>query len=177
MTKEQTPTSAPATLLEDFDAFYMREFPRMVAIAAAVCGSRLAAEDIAQDAFVKAHRRWRKISHYDKPGAWVRRVTINLAMSALRRTKAEATARIRLTTRSADNRLAPAPDIDDEIWEAVAKLPSKQRASVALYYLEDASVAHIAEVLQCSESTAKVHLHRGRLALQKTLDVEIHDEN
>ena len=44
-------------------------------------------------------------------------------------------------------------------------LPMKQRAAVALHYLEDRPVDEIAELIGCADSTARVHLHRGRKAL------------
>ncbi len=153
-------------ITESFDAFYLREFPKMVALAAAVSGSRLIAEDLAQEAMVKANRQWDRVAGYDKPGAWVRRVTINLATSAIRRRAAEAK---RLLGFAAPPPLGePEPD-DVDVWAAVAKLPSKQRAAIALHYLEDRPVDEIAEVLQCAHATAKVHLHRGRQALAAAL--------
>ena len=135
----------------------------MVALAFAVSGSSVAAEDIAQEAMVRAHRHWDQISQCDKPGAWVRRVTINLARSALRRSALELRAKLRL-----GRRLDPIPEPeagDMRIWEAVALLSPQQRAAVAFFYLEDRPVREIAVLLGCSEATAKVHLHKGRLAL------------
>lgn len=158
------PGTVPIT--ESFDAFYLREFPKMVALAAAVSGSRLIAEDLAQEAMVKANRQWGRVSGYDKPGAWLRRVTINLATSAVRRRAAEAKRFLRL------NRgiTVPGPEPDDaDVWRAVGRLPNKQRAAIALYYLEDRPVVEIADALGCAEATAKVHLHRGRQALADAL--------
>ncbi len=51
----------------------------------------------------------------------------------------------------------------------MAKLPGKQRAAIALHYLEDRPINEIAEILDISHATARVHLHRGRQALAKTL--------
>jgi RNA polymerase sigma-70 factor (ECF subfamily) len=58
---------------------------------------------------------------------------------------------------------------DPAFWAAVRALPERQAACVALHYLEDRSVADIAEVLGCRAATVKVHLHRGRTALARTL--------
>lgn len=152
---------------DSFDSFYLREFPMMVAVAFAISGSSVAAEDIAQEAMVRAHRRWDQISQYDKPGAWVRRVTINLARSAFRRNALELRARLRL-----GRRLDPIPEPaaeDMRIWKAVSLLPPQQRAAVSFFYLEDRPVREIAGLLGCSEATAKVHLHKGRLALATAL--------
>ena len=158
---------APPDPTADYDRFYRRELPAMVALAAAVTGSHVTAEDIAQDALIRANRNWDRVSTYDKPGAWLRRVTINLALSARKRAAAELKARLRL---GAERSLTPAPEIHDDVWAAVRKLPGRQRAAVALHYLEDRPVAEIAEILDCAESTAKVHLHRGRTALSQMLD-------
>lgn len=60
-------------------------------------------------------------------------------------------------------------EADEAFWMAVRTLPPRQAQCVALHYLEDRSVADIARVLECSENTVKVHLHRGRLALADRL--------
>ncbi len=84
---------------EPFEVFFRREFPKMVAVAYAVSGSRWAAEELAQEAFLRAHRSWERISGYDKPGAWLRRVTINLANSYLRTRVSEVKALEKFTLR------------------------------------------------------------------------------
>ena len=168
-----SPAEAVA-LRERFEAFYLREFGAMVALAAAVSGSRAGAEDLAQEAMLRAHRRWATVSAYEKPGAWVRRVTINLATSAVRRRATEAKGRLRLLGTS--RQVVPGPDpTDHRLWQAVRRLPAQQRAAVALFYLDDMSVGDIAEILGCSPSTAKVHLHRGRKALSTSLAADTAD--
>jgi RNA polymerase sigma-70 factor (ECF subfamily) len=51
----------------------------------------------------------------------------------------------------------------------VRELPEQQRHAVVLYYVEDRSVADVAEILQCSEGSVKTHLSRARTALARTL--------
>ncbi len=156
-------------LRETFSAFYLREYQKMVAIAAAVSGNRAIAEDLAQEAMLRAHRNWDRISTYELPGAWARRVTINLSISATKRAAAET----RQMLRVADRSTLPEPDAtDDHVWKAVEKLPGKQRAAIALYYLEDRSIDEIAGILDVSNATARVHLHRGRKALADDLGPE-----
>lgn len=161
--------TATPTADTSYREFYDRELPAMVALAAAVTGSHVLAEDIAQDAMIKAYRRWDTVSTYDKPGAWLRRITINQALSTRRRAAAEVKARLRLGAERIPA-LSPAPDHHDDVWAAVRSLPGQQRAAVALHYLEDRPVAEIADILGCAESTAKVHLHRGRTALAEKLE-------
>ncbi|MCZ6462262.1 MAG: sigma factor [Actinobacteria bacterium] len=57
---------------ELFDTFYTREYPKMVSVVYALTGQRSAAEELAQEAFIRAYRSWETISGYDKPGAWLR---------------------------------------------------------------------------------------------------------
>ena len=61
---------------EGFEAFYVREYHAVVRLAYALSGSRLAAEDIAQEAFLRAFRDWEKIR---SPSAWVRKVAVRRA--------------------------------------------------------------------------------------------------
>jgi RNA polymerase sigma-70 factor (ECF subfamily) len=150
-----------------FDAFYLREYPRMVALAYAVCGSAVAAEDLAQEALIRAYRRWDRISRYDKPGAWVRRLTLNLAASALRRRIAEAKALARLGP--PHNPLPDPEPRQEELWQEVRALSRRQRQAVALFYVEGLAVTEVAEILGCAEGTAKAHLHRARRALAEAL--------
>src|SRR5918997_6471179 len=81
---------------ERFEDFYEREYPPVVGLAYALSGSRWGAEDLAQEAFLAAHRDWDRISTYEQSGAWVRRVVANLSVSAFRRRIAEAKALARL---------------------------------------------------------------------------------
>lgn len=158
---------------ESFESFYRKEFRDVVGLAYALSGSRLGAEDLAQEAFVAAHQRWDRISGYDKPGAWVRRVVANMAISGFRKKAAERKALTRLA-----GLRRPLPDLepeDEEFWQMVRDLPKRQAQAVALFYIEDRPVAEIAEIIGCSPSTAKVHLFRGRQALGARLGLEVAD--
>jgi RNA polymerase sigma-70 factor (ECF subfamily) len=154
-----------------FEDFYRREFRPVVALVYALSGSRTGAEDLAQEAFVAAHRRWSRICEYEKPEAWVRRVAANLAISAFRRRMAEARALARVA-RLRDQMLPPVEPEDDGFWKMVRNLPARQAQAVTLFYLEDRPVSEIALILGCSPATARVHLHRARLSLARRLEGE-----
>jgi len=139
----------------------------MVALASAMAGTAIA-EDLAQEAMVRAHRNWDRISLYESPGGWVRRVTINLATSSLRRRTIEVRSKLRFWPRP-ERELPPEPTADEPIWAAVAALAPRQRAAIALHYLEDLSVRDISKILGCTESTVKVHLHKARQNLAHLL--------
>jgi RNA polymerase sigma-70 factor (ECF subfamily) len=149
----------------DFTSFYRRQLPALVALATAMAGSG-PGEEIAQEALLRAHRDWSRVERYEKPGAWVRRVAINLALSQRRRLSTEARALARLAQRPVPD--APAPEVE-ELWAIVRELPPRQAAAVALHYLDDLGISELAAALGCAEGTAKSHLHRGRLALARRL--------
>lgn len=150
----------------DFDVFYRREFAAIAVVAGATVGDRSAGEDIAQEAFSRASERWSTVSTYDKPGAWVRRVAINLALSRRRRLANEAKA-LRRVGRAEE--VSTQRQGDPEIWNAVDQLPPRQRAVVALHYLDDLAVADIAEILEISVSATTSHLHKARQNLARIL--------
>ena len=155
---------------QDFDNFYRAEFGRMLALAYALTGDRAAAEDLVQDAFVSANRRWDRIGRYDSPAGFVRRAIINRSRSRFRRRGRESAALARV---------AAEPVVDDggfvdtdTFWTAVRALPAQQMRCVVLRYVEDLDAAGIAAVLECAESTVRVHLHRARLTLAVTLGLD-----
>lgn len=159
---------------EPFERFYQREFRSVVGLAYALSGSRSSSEDLAQEAFIAAHRNWDKIGAYDKPEAWVRRVVANLSVSRFRRRVSEAKALTRIAGfRSEDAHLPALPAEAEAFWSNVRGLPKRQAQVIALHYLEDRPIAEIAEILECSPNTVKVHLHNGRNKLAERLNVPL----
>jgi RNA polymerase sigma-70 factor (ECF subfamily) len=159
---------------ETFEEFYEREFRAVVGLAYALSGSRPGAEDLAQEAFLVAHRDWDRVGTFARPDVWVRRVVANLSVSVFRRRVVEAKtlARMSLGYTSA----LPELSADDaEFWRAVRSLPRRQAQVIALHYLEDRSVAEIAEILGTAQGTVKKHLYDGRQALARRLTLEEDD--
>lgn len=155
--------------LEPFETFFRREFPKMVAVAYAISGSRWAAEELAQEALLRAFKSWDSVSRYDKPGAWLRRVTINLANSFLRRRVSEVKALQRAVM--GDIEVIDAHPVEEAgFWDQVKSLPRRQRDVIVLHYVDDLNTGEIAEILKISESSVRTHLQRGREALAKKVD-------
>ncbi len=153
-----------------FDAFYASEFEAVAGLAYALSGSRLAAEDLAQEAFLAAYRRWDEIGRYESPGGWVRRVVANRSVSVIRRRVVEAKALTRLA--EPVHRL---PELSPEacgVWRAVRRLPDRQAQVIALFYLEDLPLDDIASILDLSVETVRTHLRRARKKLARRLATE-----
>ena len=163
----ESPDSADAA----FDALFRREFGPITRTAYLIVGDWEVAREIAQDAFVQVLRHWKKVREMESPGGWVRRVAIRDAVRSRRRD-----ARGRSLLRTAVSAFVAAPPIDVDLRQALLALPKRQRAVVALHYLDDRPVAEIAELLGCSEGTVKTHLSRGRAALAARLGDEVADD-
>jgi RNA polymerase sigma-70 factor, ECF subfamily len=158
---------------ERFEAFYVREYQAVVRLAYALSGSRLAAEDIAQDAFLRAFRDWERIRH---PSAWVRKVVVRRAARIVHRRLLEAKA-LAWSLAGRGPAVAELPEPDAEVWRAVRALPRRQAQVIALRYVADAPVAEIARTLGLAEGTVKAQLHRGRQALAARLGTAEEDHD
>jgi RNA polymerase sigma-70 factor (ECF subfamily) len=159
-----------------FGAFYRSQYHAVVALAYALTGKAAVAEELAQDAFLVAYRNWGRISGYEVPGAYVRRVVTNMSVSFSRRLGAQARALARLASRT-PTWTAPLEQPDADFWRSVRSLPPRQAQVLVLRYLEDRSSAEIAHILGCSEATVRVHLHNGRLSLASRLGIETNERS
>ena len=108
-----------------FEHFYLEEYPKVVALVYVLSGSRAGAEDIAQEAFLRAYRDWDRVGSYEHQAAWVRRVAANLATTGLRRRLVEVRALTRLAGRR-EPAVDPLAAQDGEFWAAVRALPRRQ---------------------------------------------------
>ena len=164
--EEPAVTAAPFRM--DFASFYERELRPVIGLAFVLSGSRSGAEDLAQDAFLKAYKQWETVGDYDNPGAWVRRVVSNGSVSGFRRRTAEAKALVRV---GGSGFVVPEMSPDAvATWTAVRRLPKRQAQVIALRYYDLSSIADIARILECSENTVKTHLQRAKQALEARLD-------
>ena len=167
---EPVGTGDHSVRIVSFPAFYEAEYRAMVRLATALVGRRDVAEELVQDAFVSLHGRWDQVSKYQSPEGWLRRVVINRSMSALRRRAVE----VRLLGRLSRlrERHSASPEVEGEIWQAVAALPKRQAQVIALMFVDDLTVTEIAAVLECEENTVRTHLRRARQSLAAHLGLE-----
>lgn len=159
--------SGQAAVAGSFEVFYEQQWSGVVAVSAALCGDVAVAEELSQEAFLRAYRRWQRVSILDRPDLWVRRVALNLAVSRFRRLQAETRALARTATRRSFDR--PLSAEVEEFWDALKRLPTRQAQVTALFYIDDLSVAEVAQLLGCAEGTVKAHLHAARRRLRDSL--------
>ncbi len=177
MTRDEidlAPTRNHPELAELFRAHY----GRLVRSLTVACGDAEEAADAVQEAFVKAHLRWRRLRRYDDPVGWIRRVAINRLRDGHRRhtRKTRAVERLAATTEHAV--AGPEPGHDGLLTTLLAALPRQQRLAVAFYYVDGLSVGETAATLGLSEGAVKYHLHqaRERLRAHVSADGTLYDE-
>ncbi|MDI1464193.1 sigma-70 family RNA polymerase sigma factor [Catellatospora sp. KI3] len=161
------PPAPPAAPRGDpaFADLYRSHFQRLATQLYAYLGDHAEAQDLTQEAFCRALDRWRRISAYDDPAAWVRRVAWNLATSRLRR---RLTALRHLSRQREEHSPGPGPD-RVALVRALAALPARQRRAVVLHHLGHLTTAEIAEQEGVAEGTVRSWLSRGRAALAVSL--------
>jgi RNA polymerase sigma-70 factor (sigma-E family) len=136
-----------------FDDFVVEHGPALLRSAYVLVGDRALAEDLVQEALLKAHTRWEAHGPADHPEAYVRRIVVNEFMSWRRR-------------RSSTERIGDVPDRGvrdgaadvgerDLVWRSLRDLPRRQRAVLALRYYEAMPDAEIASMLGCAEGTVR----------------------
>src|SRR6476469_3670297 len=163
------PPVARWSLREVFDLSYRR----LVVQLYAVVGDAVEAEDLVQEAFVKASASGARFLRVENPEAWLRRTAINLHRNRWRKLRNFRRVQPRLEEPPPD-----LPGLEEHVTviEALRRLPEAQREVLALHYLADQPVAEIAELLGVAEGTVKTRLMRGREALAALLSEEADDE-
>jgi RNA polymerase sigma-70 factor (sigma-E family) len=139
-------------------------------MAYVLCGDWHLADDLVQESLAKAYSNWRKVQRADHPSAYVRRILINESIRHWRRNKNVAGA---ADVHATD---LPVPDPSDgvvsraDLIQALQSLPVRQRATVALRFLEGLSERETAAVLKCSEGTVKSQTNRALIKLKSVLN-------
>jgi RNA polymerase sigma factor (sigma-70 family) len=156
----------------EFTWFLQVEYPQVVRTVHLILRDAGRAEDVAQEAFLALYVRWPRISRYERPDLWVRRIAIRLAMRVAGRE------RIRVHREDSAPTATPLPDptsADPDLVRAIRTLSPAQRAAVVLFYFEDRPAVEIARILDRAESTVRVHLAHARTRLAELVGEETTD--
>jgi RNA polymerase sigma-70 factor (sigma-E family) len=151
------------------DELYQRHASAAVRLAYLLLQDRSVAEDIVQDAFVRVAGR---LVHLRDPGAfdaYLRRTVVNLSHSHVRRKMLErAFLRREIATAQRDSGRSPTSSLEDRevLWEALGRLPERQRVAIVLRFYEDLPETQVAEILRCRPGTVKSRVSRGLEALR-----------
>jgi RNA polymerase sigma-70 factor (ECF subfamily) len=171
---------------QEFEQQYTQSHKRAYNLAYRMLGNSAEAEDVTQDAFVRA---WQSFNQYDRSRpfeAWLFRIVTNLAIDRRRRWNrlpiysldAPITHdsdgepfHLELADPKADPEQAMLKDRFNEVLErALHSLPPEYRAAVLLADVEGRSYQEIAEIMDCAIGTVRSRIHRARNLLRRALE-------
>lgn len=135
------------------------------------------AEDICQDAFLKAFASLDSFSCEYRFSTWLFTIGYRVCLNRLRR-KRPFSGDLDFSAMSSPGGTSPSETLESEdagrirasVWSAVDRLSPPQRATILLFYRNDFGCQEIARVLQLPLATVKSHLHRGRVRLREILE-------
>ena len=151
-----------------FRQLYDQEFHSVFRSIRAVVLDSAAAEDLTQETFVRAYRARSRYTPTAPPGAWLRRIGINLAISYLRRQKLARFLPARLYM-APDRRDYDRAEARDVVEKAMAALSPKLRAAVVLHYYEGLTREEIAAVLGVPAGTVASRIAKAVAIMRKTM--------
>jgi RNA polymerase sigma-70 factor, ECF subfamily len=158
---------------EAYDALVSKYFRRVVGIAWSITRNATDAEDLAQEAFVKAYRSIGRFRAGERFGPWIARIVTNLAFDVMkhrRRFRHEELPETQPAARRDDADVAAvSKDLGTRIDAAIESLPGMQRLVARLHLVEEMDHAEIAAVLELSEGTVRSHLSHARTKLKEKL--------
>jgi RNA polymerase sigma factor (sigma-70 family) len=135
-----------------------------------------AAEDTLQDALTIIWKKMDRICQHPNPQAFILKICVNAAYDTLRRQRRirqreESTKVQEFPTKSDFNGLErlEKKNVEAEIIDGIRKLPRKQALAVLMRIVQDLPYDTVAQVLECSEVTVRVHVSKGRAKLSRWL--------
>lgn len=156
--------------------------PRLHALALRLCRHRADAEDLVQDVFLQAYRKWGTFRGRSDPGTWLYSIAARACKARARRKggtdrRAPALSQLMPWKETTVMAAAAAPRVDEparreaveRIQSALARLPEHLRLPTVLKEVLGLSVEDTARALGLATNTVKTRLHRARLALRKTM--------
>jgi RNA polymerase sigma-70 factor (sigma-E family) len=152
---------------DDFVAYVHGRLPSLRRLAAQLAGDPHRGDDLVQQTITRLYMKWRRASQATNLDAYVYRILVRAFLDERRLSWAS----VRLGEAPAEI-ADPAPvDVEGRLLlrDALATLPPRQRAAVALRYLADRSVDEVADILQVSPGTVKSQTHDGLAALRRLL--------
>ena len=161
--------------MEDFDALVRQHWPRIFRFALASLRDRDAAETVAQDCFVKAHRNRALFRGECSVQTWLMQIAVNLVRDRAR------SRRLQFWKRTEEiGPWIPDGDVSPEaraaakqqvaaVWHATARLSERQRTVFLLRFVEDMAIAEIAAATGMKEGTVKIHLFRALESVRRRL--------
>lgn len=162
-----------------FEELCARHYRQAYHIAYRMAGSHAGAEDLTQEAMVRAYQSFHRYRRELPFANWLYRIIVNLHIDELRRrpkawidSVEDMPGVMELPDLNSDpSDLVLSQEIDTRLQQALNSLPKDFRTAVVLCDIEGLSYEEIAEVMRCSIGTVRSRIHRGRNQLRRFLGV------
>lgn len=157
--------------VDAFEALYRKHEKRTYGLCLRMVGDPSRAEDLTQEAFVRA---WEKLGSFRGKSAfstWLHRLTVNLVLGEIRSRSRRKEMGVETEELQVvpDPRPTPLPESGIDLERAIGMLPSQARTVFALHDIEGFRHSEIADALGIAVGTSKAHLHRARRILRQVL--------
>lgn len=159
----------------DLEKFCFSARRRLVGALSLYLGDAGVAEELANEALMRAVDRWAEVRLMTNPEGWLHTVAFNLARSRFRRLAAERRAHARLATQEPPEERLDAADALT-VRAALSRLPRRQRQAIVCRYYLDMSAMDTGDAMGCSAGTVKVHL-RSALATLRSAGLGVEGED
>ncbi len=152
------------TVTVDFNDFYKAQYGRLAGTLRLVVGDAGVAEELTQEAFVKALTRWDRVSNHESPEGWLFTTGLNLARRRWKIGRNRAAYELD-DARNSGSYTEP-DSTRSELLAAIGRLPLKQRSAVVVRHVLGYSTDEAAEMLKMSPGALRQTLHRAVSALR-----------
>src|SRR5690242_39273 len=162
-----------------YEIIMRRYNQRLYRVARAILRNNAEAEDVMQDAYVRAYQHLRQYSGRSPFGAWLTRIAVNEALARLRSrgrvqeleamTNGDAQDLVLISNEKSPEQQASAREMNQLLEEAIMALPVPYRTVLMMRDVEEMTTADTAAALDLTEENVKVRLHRARHVLREEL--------
>lgn len=156
---------------DSFDRLMVEHLSAAHRLAIRLCGDRDRAEELVQEAMLRASRSWSGFRGQSKFTTWLFQIVINVFRDQLRKKGAdEAIGEDHVDARSIEPRdVVSERELGERVAQCVSTLPPRQREVLVLIAFEQMPIAQVAMLLAISEQNVRTNLHLARQVLKKRL--------
>jgi RNA polymerase sigma factor (sigma-70 family) len=158
---------------DHFEQWYVGVHPKLITALTVAAGDAGLGAEAVDEAVVRAYERWGRVGKMASPDGWTYRTALNVLRRRQRRQRKED----ELHRRGDAQRPEATPGVDwsVEVWDALRRLPPRERTAVALRYVADLPVDDIARAMRIAPGTVKATLHSARRRLSAELDGDLEE--
>jgi RNA polymerase sigma-70 factor (sigma-E family) len=152
-----------------FESYVATRGPALTRFAYLLIRDHHLAQDLVQEGLARLHRHWVRVSEFDDPDAYVRKIMLNQLLSWRGRRSWSERSTADLADRPGPADPAVSGSERDAMWDLLGELPPQQRAVLVLRFYEDLDDEAIAALLGCAPTTVRSHASKAIAGLRSVI--------